>query len=403
MVALEHDGSVNRRRLKIVAFLVLLVFVVSVYFYKSQRDDDMKEDTWSPVFYDEPENDRKLSRQNYTLGDDDDELKIRATDGHKLGVIVPYRAASKELNEFAPHMKKFLENQNIRYEIFIVNQVDEYRFNRGQLLNIGFREAIKSGCDYIALHDVDLLPLNDKLDYSYPEMPMHISAPHLHPIYRYKEFVGGILLLNAKQFKQINGLSIRYWGWGKEDDELNRRMKENNMRIERPPKDIGTGPKNTFWHVHDGNERVRDRIKVGSQALEDQKRDIVTGLSTTTLDTYSLLEKHSESIRGSEVTFLDVELKCNQLLTPWCVPPKECGEGYFKKKITDETMPRWVCQKCEYAGCMDLHLQHNIFTFVTVLAILVFVYIEFKLRQNGSSCIHVCKRLLLFIQYRLFL
>lgn len=36
--------------------------------------------------------------------------------------------------------------------------------------------------DYIAMHDVDLLPLNPLLNYSYPAMPFHVAAPWLHPM-----------------------------------------------------------------------------------------------------------------------------------------------------------------------------------------------------------------------------
>lgn len=44
--------------------------------------------------------------------------------------------------------------------------------------------------DYLALHDVDLLPLNPKLSYAFPTLPYHIAAPWLHPQYHYKTFIG---------------------------------------------------------------------------------------------------------------------------------------------------------------------------------------------------------------------
>jgi len=94
-----------------------------------------------------------------------------------------------------------LERQNIKHEIFIVNQADEFRFNRASLLNVGFHETRTSGCDYIALHDVDLIPRNDNLNYSFPEKgPTHISAPCLHPKYDYPTFLGGIMFNLSKTF-----------------------------------------------------------------------------------------------------------------------------------------------------------------------------------------------------------
>lgn len=54
------------------------------------------------------------------------------------------------------------------------------------------------------MHDVDLLPVNPFLNYSYPESgAFHVSAPELHPQYHYTNFVGGILLLNNVHFKKV--------------------------------------------------------------------------------------------------------------------------------------------------------------------------------------------------------
>ena len=77
------------------------------------------------------------------------------------------------------------------------------RFNRASLINVGFLET-RHNCDYIAMHDVDLLPLNEELRYDFPENgPYHLAAPHLHPLYHYKTFVGGILLLRSKDFEKV--------------------------------------------------------------------------------------------------------------------------------------------------------------------------------------------------------
>ena len=79
------------------------------------------------------------------------------------------------------------------------------RFNRASLLNVGYLMA-RNDCDYIAMHDVDLLPLNEDLNYGYPDKgPFHVSAPHLHPKYHYKTFVGGILIMSNEQFEKVSG------------------------------------------------------------------------------------------------------------------------------------------------------------------------------------------------------
>jgi xylosylprotein 4-beta-galactosyltransferase len=82
------------------------------------------------------------------------------------------------------------------------------------------------------MHDVDLLPLNPALNYSYPALgPMHLAAPELHPKYNYPTFVGGILLLKKEHFQMTNGLSNKYWGWGREDDEFYVRMRDKHLKV----------------------------------------------------------------------------------------------------------------------------------------------------------------------------
>lgn len=78
------------------------------------------------------------------------------------------------------------------------------RFNRAALLNIGFLLS-RNECDYMVMHDIDLLPLNDHILYGYPaDGPFHISSPELHPLYHYKTFVGGILMLSREQFEKVS-------------------------------------------------------------------------------------------------------------------------------------------------------------------------------------------------------
>lgn len=86
---------------------------------------------------------------------------------HRLAVIVPFRDRFEELLEFAPHLNKFLTVQGVAHKIYVINQGDRYRFNRGALINIGYHIS-RMHCDYMVMHDVDLLPMNPRLSYAYP-------------------------------------------------------------------------------------------------------------------------------------------------------------------------------------------------------------------------------------------
>jgi len=70
-------------------------------------------------------------------------IPTNCTPRAEVAVIVPFRKREEHLGIFLRHMHKFLKVQMIRYRIFIVEQDDEYEFNRGNLMNVGFREALK--------------------------------------------------------------------------------------------------------------------------------------------------------------------------------------------------------------------------------------------------------------------
>jgi len=233
---------------------------------------------------------------------------------HKLCIIVPFRDRFEELLEFAPYMKNFLQLQGVENEIYVINQADKYRFNRAYLINVGFRESSDT-CDYIAMHDVDLMPQNPALLYRFPDKgPLHISSNELHPKYDYPTFIGGILLISRKHYKQLDGMSNKYWGWGLEDDEFFVRMRQANMVIERP-QGIKTGRKETFRHIHSSKERKRDNARCYNQRNATRRRDRQTGLSTTF---YKVSGKRQLVVDNASITFMDIRLECDMLVTPWC-------------------------------------------------------------------------------------
>lgn len=127
-------------------------------------------------------------------------------------MLVPFRERFEELLVFVPHMHRFLSRKKVPHHIYVLNQVDHFRFNRAALINVGFLESSNS-TDYIAMHDVDLLPLNEELDYGFPEAgPFHVASPELHPLYHYKTYVGGILLLSKQHYQLVRRGGGPAWG-----------------------------------------------------------------------------------------------------------------------------------------------------------------------------------------------
>lgn len=146
----------------------------------------------------------------------------------KLAVIVPYRDRPSHLEVFVPYMQEYLKDYD--YKIFVIEQADNKPFNRGKLLNIGAKIAIKEGFDYFALHDVDMLPLKG-VDYSYSETPIHLASI-VNKETPFMDYFGGVTLFNVHDFKIINGYSNEYWGWGFEDDDLLNRCIEKHLPLE---------------------------------------------------------------------------------------------------------------------------------------------------------------------------
>lgn len=103
-------------------------------------------------------------------------------------------------NPKTPHLLSEITTKSSRHQTLSLMFL---RFNRASLINVGHLES-GNDTDYLAMHDVDLLPLNDALDYGFPEGgPFHVASPELHPLYHYKTYVGGILLLTKKHYNMV--------------------------------------------------------------------------------------------------------------------------------------------------------------------------------------------------------
>jgi hypothetical protein len=124
-----------------------------------------------------------------------------------LAIIVPYRDRKIHLDQFIPHMNKFLPEA----QIIVVEQTDQKEFNRAKLLNIG---TLHTKADHYCFHDVDKLPI--KGNYSYPDFPRQIAP---NP-FQTQSYFGGVTLFNKKHFEQVDGYNNEYWGWGGEDNEM---------------------------------------------------------------------------------------------------------------------------------------------------------------------------------------
>lgn len=143
--------------------------------------------------------------------------------------IVPYRNRIQHKFFFSKHMSFILEDMD-DYEIYFSHQCDVRTFNRGAVKNIGFmaiRDKYPNHYKDITFifNDVDTIPFYKIFDYdTNPGIVKHY--------YGYKYALGGIVVIKGGDFERINGYPC-YWGWGMEDNVLQKRCEWANIKIDR--------------------------------------------------------------------------------------------------------------------------------------------------------------------------
>lgn len=151
------------------------------------------------------------------------------------------------------HMSNFL--RGARFAIVMVEQSDDDRkFNRGQLLNIGFVEALRHADpgELISaiFHDVDLLP-NDALLPWYLEgpkrgRPVHLAYPATWDKYagmgKYEDvFFGGVTAFHPGECHKVSATVTDCYGWPLTATDCMRRRLCGMQRVPELLLGVGLG------------------------------------------------------------------------------------------------------------------------------------------------------------------
>ncbi|KAJ8030493.1 Beta-1,4-galactosyltransferase 5 [Holothuria leucospilota] len=155
-------------------------------------------------------------------------------DPSRVALIIPFRNREQMLGIFLRRMVPFLLRQRLQFAIFVVEQANNLKFNRGMLANVGFKESLRfEDWDCIILHDIDFLPRYNNNSYTCKNMPRHLmSGIEKRPKLYFQEF-NGVTGFSRQQFVMMNGAPNRYWGWGGEDHDLRTRAEEIGFNIFR--------------------------------------------------------------------------------------------------------------------------------------------------------------------------
>mmetsp|Transcript_2970 Transcript_2970/g.4370 ORF Transcript_2970/g.4370 Transcript_2970/m.4370 type:complete len:360 (+) Transcript_2970:40-1119(+) len=275
---------------------------------------------------------------------EDDNLLLALTDSTSVAIIVPYRDLHEKqqraahLKEFIPHMHQFLtklKHKNLvsDYHIYIVEQSNDGRkFNRGKLLNIGFDYARKNSLvkpkhDVFIFHDVDLLPDDNLAEWyaQFPQVPIHVARVWDRYSNNPKYF-GGVVSFSESDYKRINGYPNTFWGWGGEDDEMQKRLEKLRIKWKWPPQgslnDLEEMTLKDKLNFLRQNKEWKCMVKW--EALEEHEKNWKTnGLADLK---YDLIEKTAldDTKKATKLT-VDVQLNNH-----WA--DEKCSVGYLPPK-----------------------------------------------------------------------
>jgi predicted glycosyltransferase involved in capsule biosynthesis len=143
-------------------------------------------------------------------------------------ILIPYRNREEHWKVFkeylVPVLRKYIKN----LKIVLVEQGDNKKFNRGCLLNAGFKEYEKE-INYVYHHDVDTMPSEEVVKTLYTKEDYEIarlSVPH-------EWSLGGIVKFKKEVYIDINGFPNNIWGWGIEDRALFYRALIKKKKLSR--------------------------------------------------------------------------------------------------------------------------------------------------------------------------
>jgi hypothetical protein len=155
----------------------------------------------------------------------------------KIAIIIPHRNRLTHLKIFEKKILELNNNINGNLDIYVIDQNNGDKFNRGFLLNIGYVLAkLKKKYSRYIFHDVDSYP--DKtlfeLYFQHLDKNIHFASPYLGYKYNFDNFFGGVNSFTSDTFEKINGYPNNFFGWGGEDDAIYNRAANNNILIFRP-------------------------------------------------------------------------------------------------------------------------------------------------------------------------
>ena len=171
----------------------------------------------------------------------------------RIALIVPHRNRIESLKALLQRIESALNGNTV--DVYVIDQNNGDKFNKGLMLNIGFYLASKQGYDRYLFHDVENMPDDVMLRHYFESLEVSVHYDIAHP-----DKVGGVDGFTEADYIAVNGFPNTFLGKGGENDALYNRLAEKNIVLYQPV---------------DGTYQINSvkRDDLNSRALEDVLQD----------------------------------------------------------------------------------------------------------------------------------
>ena len=227
-----------------------------------------------------------------------------------ISLVVPFRERDQHRLHFLQHWHK-QHTGDFTMLVYFVRQANNAPFNRARLFNIGLKVAMNhSTC--VIVHDIDMLA-DRKVNYADCATPIQLSSEveHWGHSVPYPTYTGGVVSATPAHWRQINGMSNNFVGWGGEDDELYYRLKHHHLLdastgvVRRPAKGGGTfHALNDEYHTERKRSSLyNDMVRLIERTSRGEVDFATDGLSTNVdAGTVDRMQKLSDKLFTADIT-----------------------------------------------------------------------------------------------------
>ncbi len=187
-----------------------------------------------------------------------------------IAIIIPFQNKNDEYHKYLKIIKKLYKNTP--FDIFIINQYDTEKYNRGYLFNIGYYLARKkNNYRYYIFQDIHFLPNEELLKkfYYHGDKIIHYTPTEN------TEFLGGIIGMTGEVFEKINGYPNKF-----DDEKFYNRIAINHLVVYRPSEHNYIQIKNPSpisekkSNIKKYKSLLTDLIEYKYTGLKEEKKDI---------------------------------------------------------------------------------------------------------------------------------